>query len=204
MPSYTLNNWDGSLSNSQEQTRRQSPSNTIYSRSTPIPAKKNEKSSIHGEVALNKRGDDAGGEGSTQLVKDSRNGIPYSQERGNTNLLWTQENGPTIQTTPPSSEPLRAPYLLETPRLTFTPILESPLHAHKALTRRDASQIHAVQLFQPPTTDSSPRNRLDDMDTFSIHTMDAEGEIEDEELIIVEDILVSRDCTIFIPLIDTA
>ena len=74
MPSYTLNNWDGSLSNSHEHTSSQrqdthpTPSNTIYSQSTPIPAQKNEKPSINGNFALNNRGYDVGGEGSTELV----------------------------------------------------------------------------------------------------------------------------------------
>jgi len=74
MPSYTLNNWDGSLSNSHEHTSSQrqekhaSPSNTIYSRSTPIPAQKKQKLSIKGTVTLNTRGDDVGGEGSSELV----------------------------------------------------------------------------------------------------------------------------------------
>jgi len=74
MPSYTLNNWDGKLSNSHEHTsgqrqeKHRSPSNTIYSRSTPIPAQKKKKLSINGPVNLNNRGDDVRGEGSSELV----------------------------------------------------------------------------------------------------------------------------------------
>jgi len=41
------------------------------------------------------------------------------------------------------------------------------------------------------------------MDTILIHTMGAEGELKDEELILLEDILVSSNYTIFIRLIDT-
>jgi len=54
------------------------------------------------------------------------------------------------------------------------------------------------RLFLPLTTDSTPRNNedsLDGIETISLHTMDAEGEVEDEEFMIVEDILVSGNCT---------
>jgi hypothetical protein len=89
-------------------------------------------------------------------------------------------------------------------KLTFTPILESPLHATKTSTRRDASEMIPTQLFLPSTTATTPRNNedvFDEIDAISMCTRDAEGELEDEELI-VEGILVSGHCTIFIHFFD--
>ena len=54
--------------------------------------------------------------------------------------------------------------------------------------------------FPPPTTHSALWNdedSLDQIETISIHMVDAEGEVKNEELI-VEGILISGNCTTFI------
>jgi len=59
--------------------------------------------------------------------------------------------------------------------------------------------VNPPQLFLP-STNTTPRNNedtSDEIDAISMYTRDAEGELEDEELI-VEGILVSGHCTIFI------
>ena len=60
--------------------------------------------------------------------------------------------------------------------------------------------MNPTQLFLPSTRGTTPQNKediSDEIDAISMYTRDAEGELEDEELI-VEGILVSGHCTIFI------
>jgi len=73
MPSYTLNNWDGSFSNPQDQISSQreekqaSSSATIHSRATPDAPQKVEKSLANGKIARNKDRYQAGGVESSGL-----------------------------------------------------------------------------------------------------------------------------------------